>query len=372
MAEKSAPASVTPPLAMQAPAPVAGQGELLFYQTEDAQTRVQLRLENGTVWMSQQQLADLYQSSTQNITQHIRAIYAAGELQEEATCKPYLQVREERGRQVSRSLKHYNLDVVLAIGYRVKSHRGTQFRRWATEQLKTYLTKGVLLDDDRFKRGDDAEYFEELLARIRDIRSSEKVFWRKVLDIYATSIDYDAHTETSQQFFATVQNKMHWAAHGHTAAELIVQRVDADAPNMGLTSWAAANKGGPVRKADIGVAKNYLNAEELDTLNRIVTAYIEVAELQAQARQPMTMRDWAEELDNFLRMTRKDILTHAGKVSAEVALSKAREAYAHYQQRVRNLPSKVEKDFEAAIAQPVKQLERSRKALPGNKDKGKK
>ena len=289
---------------------------------------------------------------------------------EEATCKPYLQVRLERERQVSRSIKHYNLEVVLGVGYRAKSHRGTQLRRWATEQLKTYLSKGVLLDDERFKRGDDAAYFEELLARIRDIRSSEKVFWRKVLDIYATSMDYDPHTETSQQFFATVQNKMHWAAHGHTAAELIVQRVDAQAPNMGLTNWAVASKGAPVRKADVGIAKNYLDAEELDTLNRIVTAYIEVAELQAQSHLPMTMCDWAQELDNFLRLTRKDVLTHAGKVSADAALTKAQGAYAEYQARMRDLPSQVEQDFEATIAQPVKRLEKSRKVVSKKKSGG--
>lgn len=245
-----------------------------------------------------------------------------------------------------------------------------QFRRWATEQLQDYLSKGFLLDDERFKGGQDSGYFEELLARIRDIRSSEKVFWRKVLDIYATSIDYDLSTETSQQFFATVQNKMHWAAHGHTAAELIALRVDAQAPHMGLTNWAGASKGAPVRKADVGVAKNFLNAEELETLNRIVTAYIEVAELQAQARQPMTMRDWATELDNFLCMTRKDILTHAGKVSAEAALAKAQAVYAEYQARVRDLPSQVEQDFEATIAQPVKRLEKSRKAVSKKKSGG--
>ena len=356
-------------IAQQSAAQITGQGEFLLYQTEDAQTRVQVRFQDSGIWLTQAQLAELYQCSSQNITQHIRAIYESGEQVEQATCKPYLQVRQERGRQVSRSLKHYNLEVVLAVGYRAKSHRGTQFRRWATEQLKTYLSKGVLLDDERFKRGDDAEYFEELLARIRDIRSSEKVFWRKVLDIYATSMDYDPNTETSKQFFATVQNKMHWAAHGHTAAELIVQRVDAQAPNMGLTHWTGANRGAPIRKADVGIAKNYLNAEELDTLNRIVTAYIEVAELQAQARQPMTMRDWAQELDNFLRLTRKDILTHAGKVSAETALAKAQAAYVEYRTRVRDLPTRVDKDFEDAIAQPVKQLQKSRKALP-NKKKG--
>ena len=345
-------------------------GEFLLYQTEDAQTLIQVRFHEGGLWLTQQQLADLFQSTPQNITQHIRAIYQAGELREEATCKPYLQVRQEIGRQVSRSLKHYNLEMVLAIGYRVKSHRGTQFRRWATEQLKSYLEKGFLLDDERFKGGQDSGYFEELLARIRDIRSSEKEFWRKVLDIYATSIDYDPNTETSQQFFATVQNKMHWAAHGHTAAELISLRTDAQAPNMGLTSWVGASKGAPVRKADVSIAKNYLNAEEMETLNRLVTAYIEVAELQARAQQKMTMQDWAVELDNFLRLTRKDILTHAGKVSAEAALAKAQEAYARYQQQTRNLPSRVEKDFEAAIAKPVKQLEKGRKkALPG-KSKG--
>ena len=343
------------------------QGEFLLYQTEDAQTRIEVRFEAGALWLTQQQLADLYQSTPQNITQHIRAIYGSAELREEATCKPYLQVRQERGRKVSRSLKHYNLEMVLAIGYRVKSHRGTQFRRWATDQLRSYLEKGFLLDDERFKRGDEAAYFEELLARIRDIRSSEKAFWRKVLDIYATSIDYAPHTETSQQFFATVQNKMHWAAHGHTAAELIVQRVDAQAPNIGLTSWTGASSGAPVRKADVGIAKNYLSAPELDTLNRIVTAYIEVAELQAQARQPMTMRDWAQELDNFLRLTRKDILSHSGKVTAEAALAQAQAAYADYQARVRDLPSQVERDFAAAITQPVKQLQKSRKALPNKK-----
>jgi hypothetical protein len=237
--------------------------------------------------------------------------------------------------------------------------------------LREYLEKGFLLDDERFKSGQDAAYFEELLARIRDIRSSEKVFWRKVLDIYATSIDYDPHTETSQQFFATVQNKMHWAAHGHTAAELIALRADVQQPNMGLTSWTGASKGVPVRKADVGVAKNYLNEEELSTLNRIVTAYIEVAELQASAHQPMTMRDWATELDNFLRMTRKDILLHAGKVSADAALAKAQAIYLQYQQRMINSPSLAEKDFEAAIAQPVAQMAKEQKTLPGKNQRKK-
>ena len=344
-----------------------GQGEFLLYQTEDAQTRVQLRLSGESVWLTQKQLADLYQVSVSSINGHLRTIFQDGELSADRTIRKFRIVAREGARDVERLTDHYSLEVILQLGYRVRSHRGSQFRRWATEQLQGYLEKGFLLDDERFKSGQDSGYFEELLARIRDIRSSEKEFWRKVLDIYATSIDYDPHTETSQQFFATVQNKMHWAAHGHTAAELIVQRVDAQAPNMGLTSWVGASKGVPVRKADIGVAKNYLNAEELETLNRIVTAYIEVAELQAQARQPMTMREWGNELDNFLRLTRKDILTGSGRVSAEAALTKAQTAYAEFQARNQNMPSPVEKDFEASIAQPVKQLQKNRKALPNKK-----
>ena len=346
------------------------QGEFLLYQTEDAQTRVQIRLTDGTLWLTQKQLAELYQVSVPTINGHLRTLFGSGELDTERTIRKFRIVATEGARNVERLTDHYSLDVVLQVGYRVRSHRGAQFRRWASELLKTYLIEGVALDDARFKTGEDTAYFERLLARIRDIRSSEKVFWRKVLDIYATSMDYDPRTETSQQFFATVQNKMHWAAHGHTAAELIVERVDAQAPNMGLTSWAGASKGAPVCKVDVGIAKNYLSAEELDTLNRIVTAYIEVAELQAQARQAMTMRDWAAELDNFLRLTRKDILTHAGKVSAQAALDKAQAAYAQFQARVCNLPSVVERDFETAIAQPVKQLEKSRKSLQ-NRKKGK-
>ncbi|MDR2174236.1 MAG: virulence RhuM family protein [Burkholderiales bacterium] len=342
------------------------QGEFLLYQTEDARTYIQLRLEEGTVWLSQKQLADLYQVRIPTINAHLKTLFQDGELAADRTIRKFLIVAREGSRNVERLVDHYNLEVILHLGYRVRSHRGTQFRRWATEQLKSYLEKGFLLDDDRFKGGSDEAYFDELLARIRDIRSSEKVFWRKVLDIYATSIDYDPHTETSQQFFATVQNKMHWAAHGHTAADLIALRADVQAPNMGLTSWAGASKGALVRKADVGIAKNYLNAEELEALNRIVTAYIEVAELQARAQQTMTMRDWVVELDNFLRMTRKDILTHAGKVSAEAALAKAQAVYAEYQQKARNLPSAVEKDFEVAIAQPVKRLEDSMPVIKGD------
>ena len=347
-------------------------GEFLLYQAPDGSARIQVRLEDRTLWLTQQQLADLYESTPQNITQHIRAIYLESELAEAATCKPYLQVRSEAGRQVSRSLKHYNLDVVIAIGYRVRSHRGTQFRRWATDTLRDFLVKGFVLDDERFKRGRDDTYFEELLARIRDIRSSEKVFWKKVLDIYATSIDYDPSPESSQVFFATVQNKMHWAAHGHTAAELIAMRADAKASNMGLTSWTGASRGAAIRKVDVSVAKNYLNEEELGTLNRIVNAYIEIAELQAQARRPMTMRDWSVRLDEFLRLAEREVLTHAGKVAAEVAQAKAEAEFEVFRQRQLAAPSSAEQDFEAAISNPVKTIEKGRKPakLPPKKRGG--
>ena len=333
-------------------------GELILYQTEDGTTQLQVRLTQGTLWLTQQQLADLFQSSPQNITQHIRAIYAEGEILEAATCKPYLQVRNEGGRSTSRSLKHYNLDMAIAIGYRARSHRGTQFRRWATEQLKTYLTQGFLLDDERFKSGKDEAYFENLLARIRDIRSSEKVFWKKVLDIYATSIDYDPKIATSQHFFATVQNKMHWAAHGHTAAEVIALRANASAPSMGLTNWSAQSQGGGIKKSDVVIAKNYLNETELDSLNRMVTAYIEIAHIQAQARVAMTMKDWIARLDDFLRMTFKDVLTHAGKVSADLAEATAHKAFEAFHAEQLNAPNHAERDFLAAIEQPIQSLRR--------------
>ncbi|MCZ8234802.1 MAG: virulence RhuM family protein [Inhella sp.] len=337
-------------------------GELLLYQAEDGRARIQVRLAGNSLWLTQQQLAELYQSTPQNITQHIRAIYADGELLESATCKPYLQVRAEGSRTVRRELKHYNLDVVLAVGYRVRSHRGVQFRQWASDTLKTYLVKGFALDDERFKRGADADYFDELLARIRDIRSSEKMFWRKVLDIYATSIDYDPSAEASQRFFATVQNKMHWAAHGHTAAELVALRADAGQPHMGLTSWAAASQGGAPRKSDAVVAKNYLTQDELEVLNRVVNAYLEFAELQALNRHAVTMAQWIAKLDDFLRLSGREVLTNAGHISAEAAQAKAHGEFERYQSQQKALPSKAEQDFEAALLQPVKALERVAKA----------
>lgn len=355
-----------PPSKPFAPAvPVApAAGEFLVFQAADAQTRVQVRLTDGALWLTQRQMADLYQKDVRTINEHLKNVYADGELNPDATIRKFRTVALEGTRLVERLLDHYNLDAVLHVGYRVRSHRGAQFRQWATETLKGYLVKGFVLDDDRFKRGADADYFENLLARIRDIRSSEKMFWRKVLDIYATSVDYDARAEASQRFFATVQNKMHWAAHGHTAAELIALRADASKPNAGLMTWAAASTGGEPRKADMAVAKNYLNEEELQVLNRIVNAYLEFAELQALNRQPMTMAQWMGKLDDFLRLSGRELLTHAGRITAETAQGKAESALASYRQQQWAQPSRAEQDFEAALARPVKALAQQRKATP--------
>ncbi len=289
------------------------EAEFLLYQTEDGRARVEVRFDGETAWLTQAGLAELFQTTPQNITQHIAAIYAERELEEAPTCKSYLQVHREGSRQVRRRLKHYSLPMILALGYRVRSTRGTQFRQWATARLEEYVVKGFTMDDARLKNPPGPgvpDYFDELLARIRDIRSSEKVFWRKVLQIYATSIDYDPSAEASQHFFATVQNKMHWAAHGHTAAEIIAVRADAGKPNMGLSTWTGAVP----RKTDVTVAKNYLAADELDALNRIVSAYLEFAELQALGRRPMHMADWIAKFDDFLRLGEREILDHAGTV----------------------------------------------------------
>jgi len=349
-------------------------GEFLLYQTEDAQTRVQLRVSEGTVWMTQKQLADLYQVSVAAIAQHIRNVFVDQELTPEATVKEYLIVAPEAARNVKRRIVHYRLEMVLAIGYRVRSHRGTQFRRWATQQLKSYLVKGFLLDDERFKHAGDDVYFDELLARIRDIRSSEKVFWKKVLDIYATSIDYDTNAETSRQFFTTVQNKMHWAAHGHTAAEMITLRADATNPNMGLMTWASAPQGGAVRKSDVSIAKNYLNEDELNVLNRIVNAYLELAEVQALDKKTMTMVQWITRLDDFVRLSGREILTHAGRISAEIAQAKAETEFEVYRRQQLSSPSLAEQDFEAAVTKEVKaieQVKRVTKKRATKKGKGK-
>ncbi len=317
------------------------QNRVLLYKAENGKVRVEVEFDGETVWLSQALLAELYQTTSQNITQHIREIYEDGECEEEATCKQSLQVRHEGDRQVRRSIRLYNLTMILAIGFRVRSNRGILFRQWAGERLQEYALKGFAIDDDRLKAGGGGLYFDELLARIRDIRSSEKVFWRKVLDIYATSIDYDPSADASKEFFATVQNKMHWAVHGHTAAELVVSRLDADAPHMGMTSWDGASP----KKTDAVVAKNYLNAEELDALNRVVAAYLEFAELQALTRKPMSMAAWIAKLDDFLRLSDRNNLDHAGAVSHQAMLDKVDEEYQRYQKKQRDELSQVEKDM---------------------------
>ena len=336
------------------------QSSIILYQTEDGRTRIQCRFEDETIWLTQALIAELFQVTPQNVTLHLKAIYQEGELAESATCKEYLQVRSEGGREVSRNLRHYSLPAILAVGYRVRSHRGTQFRQWATARLTEYLVKGFTMDDERLKNPPGkghTDYFDELLERIRDIRSSERKFYQKVLDIYATSVDYTPDLEQSQQFFATVQNKMHWAAHGHTAAEVIHQRADASAPLMGLTT---TRPGGVVRKDDVSIAKNYLGEEELHALNRIVNAYLEFAELRALNRLAMTMRDWIVKLDEFLKLSGRELLNHAGTISADDARAKAEVEYERYRKLLDTQPRKVDDDFDRAAAQ-IKQLPKPKK-----------
>ncbi|MFZ5562959.1 MAG: virulence RhuM family protein [Thermodesulfobacteriota bacterium] len=332
------------------------KGQLLVYEAEDGQIKIDVRLEDETVWLTQQRMADLFQTTVPNISMHIRNIYEEGELTPEATVKKFLTVRREGDRDVRRELDFYNLDIIISVGYRIKSRVATRFRIWATQRLHEYIVKGFILNDERLKEPEGGRYFEELLARIRDIRSSEKVFWRKVLDIYATSIDYDPTVETSQNFFRQVQNIMHWAAHGHTAAELIYERADAAQTNMGVTNYP----GNKLLKRDVEVAKNYLNEKELDLLNRIVTAYLEVAEIQALNRNPMTMADWIERLHQFLTMTGRDLLTHAGKISHEEALHKAYEEYQKFRARQLAKPTEAEKHFIEA-EKKLKQIESANK-----------
>jgi hypothetical protein len=331
------------------------QSQFLLYQTSDGQTRLEVRLENETVWLTQNQMAELFQTSIPNVSMHIRNVFGEGELQPGSVVKEFLTTAAD-GKNYQ--TKFYNLDVIISVGYRVKSHRGTQFRIWATQRLREYIVKGFALDDERLKRAGGGNYFEELLARIRDIRSSEKVFWRKVLEIYATSIDYDPGFEASQAFFATVQNKMHWAAHGHTAAEIVHERADAARPNMGLTNW----QGTKPTKGEAVIAKNYLTSEELEALNRIVNAYLEFAELQALNRKPMYMRDWIAKLEDFLRLGDRDILTHAGTISHEQALRKAELEFEKFRVLQLAQPSQVEKDFDEA----VKKLPKPRKPRKGD------
>lgn len=327
------------------------QSNLLIYQSEDGVTRIETRLENETVWLTQAQMADLFQKERSVITKHISNVFADGELDE----KSNVQILHISGSD--KPVKFYNLDVIISVGYRVKSHQGTKFRQWATARLREYIVKGFTMNDELLKQAGGGNYFDELLARIRDIRSSEKVFWRKVLDIYATSIDYDPKTEVSQHFFKTVQNKMHFAAHGNTAAEVIYKRIDADKPNLGLTNF----KGEQPSKQEIQVAKNYLTEVELNILNRTVTAYLELAELQALNRKPMYMQDWITRLDDFLRMVGNEVLQHAGAVSHDQAVKKAELEYAKYKEKTKDELSKVEKDFVAFIDTTAKSLESKKK-----------
>ncbi len=332
--------------------------ELLIYQSPDGLTKVDVRLEEETVWLNQNQMAELFQTTKQNISLHIKNIFTEGELNEESVVKEYLTTAAD-GKKY-RTL-HYNLDVVISVGYRVKSHVGTHFRIWATQRLREYIIKGFTLDDERLKQARNNNYFDELLARIRDIRSSEKVFYRKVCDIYATSIDYDARTELSQEFFATVQNKFHWAIHTHTAAELIKLRADATKPNMGLTNWPGKN----IKKQDVTVAKNYLNDDELDQLNRIVSQYLEFAELQAMQRKPMYMKDWITKLHGFLTLNDREILDSPGKISHKAAEKHALQEYEKYQAEEQKRLASAEDDLDRA----VKKLKAAPKNLPNKKKK---
>ena len=334
--------------------------ELLLYQSDDGQIKIQVLLENETVWLTQADIIQLFQSSKSNISEHIKHIFEEEELREDSTVRKFRTVRQEGTRQVEREIDHYNLDVIISVGYRVKSLRGTQFRIWATARLREYLIKGFTMNDELLKQG--GGYFEELLDRIRDIRSSEKLFYRKVLEIYATSVDYDPRATITEQFFQTVQNKLHWAAHGHTAAEIIFQRANAQLPFMGVTAF----KGKKPTKREIGIAKNYLTEEELSILNRLVSAYLDIAEINAMQRKPMYMRDWIEVLDDFIKMSRQDVLTNAGKISAEIAQRKALSEYENYKNKEIDELSEVEKQFIASIEQADKKL----KALkPKNKKK---
>lgn len=344
-------------------------GELILYRSQDGSARIQLRAVDGSVWLTQAEIAELFRITPQTVTRHIQAIYADGELDPKATCTEYVQVRSENARKVRRRLNSYSLEMILAVGYRTRSERGVQFRQWATTHLRAYLVKGFAMDDERLKQAGGGDYFDELLARIRDIRSSEKVFWRQVLDIYATSVDYDPSAEASQRFFATVQNKMHWAAHGHTAAEIVHARADAEQPHMGLTSWAGSERGKPPVRADASIAKNYLRQDELEPLNRIVTAYLEFAEVQAMGRRPMSMADWIAKLDEFLSLADRAVLDHAGHVSQEQAKQKAEAEFEKFRAARINAESEVERAF-AAASKRVEQAARALKKSRAPKGKG--
>lgn len=330
------------------------ENEIIIYQTQDGQTKIDVRIENETVWLTQNQMAELFQTTKQNISLHIKNIFEEGELLENSVVKDYLTTASD-GKNYN--TKHYNLDVIISVGYRVKSLRGTQFRIWATQVLKEYMKKGFALNDDLLKQAGGGGYWKELLERIRDIRSSEKVFYRQILDIYATSTDYNPNAEETKLFFKVVQNKMHFAAHGHTAAEVIYLRADSTKDNMGLTVF----KGKHPKKDEVTVAKNYLDEKELNILNRITSAYLEFAELQAIRHIPMTMKDWIAKLDDFIKMTGSELLENPGKISKLEAENKALAEYAKYKETIKDELSEVEKHFLESVKQTQKQLEKKTK-----------
>ena len=332
-------------------------GQIILFQTQGGETKIEVRLANESVWLTADQMAELFQRNKSTISRHIKNIYESGELEQNRTVAFFATVQSEGNRKVERNIAFYNLDMIISVGYRVNSHRGVQFRQWATQVLKEYMIKGFALNDDLLKNAGQGNYFDELLARIRDIRSSEKVFYRKVLEIYALSIDYDPRTSITQQFFKTVQNKMHFAAHGHTAAEVIYDRANAEKDFMGLTTW----RGAMPTKHEAEIAKNYLSEEEVDMLNRIVNLYLDFAELQAKSHVPMYMKDWIQKLDDFLKLSGKELLDHAGSVSAEVAKLKANEEYDKFRERTQYQLSPVEIHFLEAFEAEQKKLRGGKK-----------
>ena len=335
-------------------------GEILLYQTEDRRTRIECRFENETIWLSQALMADLFQVAVSSVNEHLKGIYAEGELQAASTIRKFRIVRKEGARQVSRDIEHYSLEAILAVGFRVRSHRGTQFRQWASARLQEYLVKGFVMDDERLKNPPGPgvpDYFDELLERIRDIRASEKRMYLKVRDIFALAADYRPDAAETQQFFQIIQNKLHWAATGKTAAELIVERADHAKSNMGLTSW----KGAKVRKTDVTVAKNYLHENEIAELNRIVTMYLDYAEDQARRRKALYMRDWREKLDAFLQFNERDILAGAGNVAKAVADQLALKQYDQFQTRRLVVESAADESaFDVAVKQLPTKLARKK------------
>ena len=326
-------------------------GEILIYQTDDGQTNIEVKIEDDTVWLTQQQMSELFQTSRTNIVEHIKHIYEEGELDGISTCRNFRQVRKEGNREVTRQIPHYNLDMIISLGYRIKSVIATRFRQWATKRLKEYMIKGFTIDDERLKGNGGGNYWKELLDRIRDIRSSEKVLYRQVLDLYATSVDYNPHSEESVRFFKIVQNKLHYAAHGHTAAEVIYQRADAEKPFMGLTSFAGEL---PALK-DIGIAKKYLEENELKVLNNLVSGYFDLAEINAIEHKPMYMDDYVKQLDSVLSSGNRKLLTGVGSVSHKQALEKAKSEYRKYQE-ITLTP--VEKAYLESIKEVSKEVKR--------------